>query len=71
MSYRVFGKEAKIHHTCPAGNKCTLDSAVEHTMCVCGNEKCWCHSRERYDEEKGIVPMKGRLSAKAIHEPTG
>ena len=38
---------------CPGGQPCDCDGGVEHTLHICRDEKCRCHSRERY-ERKGV-----------------
>ena len=44
----------QCYKMCPAGNRCVLTlpthsgSTKMHTICVCGDRDCWCHSKERY-----------------------
>lgn len=38
--------------TCPGGNPCTCNEAVDHWLHICQHEACYCHTRQRYDEEK-------------------
>lgn len=35
---------------CPGGRPCECDGKP-HTMHICRDERCWCHSRQRYEEE--------------------
>lgn len=37
---------------CPGGTRCCLDRDVPHQLCVCNDEECPCHSRERYEGER-------------------
>lgn len=36
-------------HNCPGGSHCDLDSTVPHTLHICRDPHCPCHSRERYE----------------------
>ena len=44
----------------PCGAGCCLDASVRHTLHVCKDEGCICHSRERYEREKGARQVHGR-----------
>lgn len=37
---------------CPDGHKCVLRSNVPHTMHLCSNPNCYCHTQRRYIVER-------------------
>ena len=42
---------------CPGGYKCCLNHRQsqpgnKHTLCICHDPHCTCHSQERYEQEK-------------------
>lgn len=42
------GREHDCSQTCPAGGKCACSDLVVHTLHVCSDPRCWCHSQARY-----------------------
>lgn len=50
----------KPRHVCPGGNRCCLrdDPTTDgkHTLCICSDPRCECHSQERYDAERHSAP---------------
>lgn len=34
---------------CPGGNTCGLDTEPRHTLHICPDSACWCHSEARYE----------------------
>lgn len=39
---------ASCKHKCPGGYTCTCDADNGHTLHICRNVDCWCHSQDRY-----------------------
>lgn len=37
----------------PCGGRCCCEGSVKHTLHICKEPDCMCHSRERYEERKG------------------
>ena len=60
MSYRFATDECK--QRCPKGGKCKLSNKHKHEMCICGDEKCWCHSEARYYSAKVTREERDGLS---------
>ncbi len=38
--------------SCPGGNHCYCNGDVIHTLHICSDEGCYCHTKERYAKEK-------------------
>ena len=46
--------DAKCGHKCPGGSRCTCNGSVVHTLHICSNRDCCCHSAARY---AGTLPV--------------
>lgn len=40
--------EGRCVKKCPGHGRCTLSDEVVHTLCICGEPTCICHSMDRY-----------------------
>lgn len=45
-------ERVRCAHECPGGCPCKLRSDVQHTLHICSDPECVCHSRQRYEEAK-------------------
>jgi len=66
-------KRTQTEHICPAGNPCCLEHRIRpeitHTLCVCSDPRCHCHSQDRYN---GLPPRPPQLPPQdRIHPETG
>lgn len=50
-------------HTCPGGQPCTC-AAGSHTMHICRDETCQCHSRARYDPAGAAAALQQAILAR-------
>lgn len=41
-------------HACPGSQPCDLDGRIAHTLHLCRDSQCECHSRERYDRARAL-----------------
>lgn len=37
---------------CPGDRACVCDSNIYHRLHICRNERCFCHSKSRYEAER-------------------
>lgn len=59
---RVTRPHARCTQQCPKGNRCALEMTAKHTLCVCSDPECYCHSRQRYEvkeETNGQIQTSG------------
>lgn len=59
-------KNLRCTDCCPEGNPCTLNADVPHTLHVCHNPGCACHSRRRC--EATAAQRKARRTAQQAAE---
>jgi|GEM_PF-5353671 len=52
MQDKTLANYERCRKPCPGGNECILQD-VKHTLCVCPDPRCWCHSSDRYCQERG------------------
>lgn len=62
MEYLTRALSGHCPRHCPQGNRCCLEGGIAHEYHICGHAQCACHSRARYDAERG------RLTAPPAHE---
>lgn len=47
-----FGPATACAHVCPNGSKCCLNAGIPHTLHICPDMRCACHSEARYLDAK-------------------
>jgi hypothetical protein len=47
---RMRGDPRACPRSCPGGNLCCLNDAFDHTLHVCMDDGCYCHTEKRYKE---------------------
>jgi hypothetical protein len=46
-------KKVRCKGECPRRGECALEPKESHALCICSDERCYCHSQARYKKECG------------------